>query len=54
MKNHSEDDANEDDADYSSPLPSVQLLSRGISHQRDEGRITQKWKIRRLWAAARE
>lgn len=50
MKNHSVDD--EDDADYSSLLPSVPRLSRGISHQRDEDCITQKCKVSRLQAAA--
>lgn len=42
----------EDDADYSSLLPSKPLLSRGISHRRDEDRVTQKCKVSRLQAAA--
>lgn len=50
MKSHSVDD--EDDADYSSLLPSTPLLSRGISHQRDEDGITQKCEVSRLQAAA--
>lgn len=50
MKNHSVDD--EDDADYSSLLPSKPLLSRGISHHRDKDCITQNCKVSRLQAVA--
>lgn len=42
----------EDDADYSSLLPSKPLLSGGISHHRDEDCITLKCKVSRLQAAA--
>lgn len=52
MKNHSVDV--EDDADYSSLLPSKPLLSRGISHQRDEDCITPQSKVSRLQAAAND
>lgn len=45
MKKHSVDDA-----DYSSLLPPEQLLSGGISHQRDEDWITRRGKISRLQA----
>lgn len=50
MRNHSVD--GEDDADYSSLLPSMPLLSGGISRQRDEDRITQWRKVSRLKAVA--
>lgn len=52
MEKHSVDDG--DDADYSSLLPSVPLLSRGISHQRDENCSTQKCEVSRLQTAARD
>ncbi len=50
MKNHSVDD--EDDADYSSLLPSKPPLSRGISHHGDKDCITQNCKVSRLQAVA--
>lgn len=50
MKSHSA--VGGGDADYSSTLPGSHFSAEGISHQRDEGCITQKCKVSRLEAAA--